>query len=127
MRNILAAAITSFILIQQSTAQISIVHFKKDGRKQYAYYSHEGQWRGTESRVRRTRHLPIAVQTAWKNSGYIDWYVHNIRKIETPEQQLYVLHLNNGGLADATRHDAFREDHVLYFTRDGALVNAEKI
>lgn len=82
---------------------------------------------GTESSIKRTRHLPVAVQAAWKNSGYSDWYVHNIRKIETPEQQLYVLHLNNGTLLDANKYDAFKEDHVLYFTREGALVRAERI
>ena len=104
-----------------------VAHFKKDGKKHYAYYSTEGHWKGTETCVNRTRHLPVAVQTAWKNSGYNDWYVHNIRKIETPEQQLFVMHLNNGPLLSSDKHDAFKEDHVLYFTRDGELVKSEKI
>lgn len=104
-----------------------VVHFKKDGKKQYAYYSPDGQWKGTETGISRTRHLPAAVKTAWENSGYLDWYVHNIRKIETPEQQLYVLHLNNGTLLDSNKYDAFKEDHVLYYTREGELVRTEKI
>ncbi|HMI60432.1 MAG TPA: PepSY-like domain-containing protein [Puia sp.] len=104
-----------------------VAHFKKDGKKHYAYYSQEGNWKGTETCVNRTRHLPVAVQTAWKHSGYNDWYVHNIRKIETPEQQLFVMHLNNGPLLSSDKHDAFKEDHVLYFTRDGELVKSEKI
>ena len=99
MKKILAA-IASFILLNQASAQSQsdtpsnvtkweirkegkIAHYKKDGRKHYAYYTHDGQWKATESPVRRTRHLPPAVQTAWKNSGYTNWYVHNIRKIET--------------------------------------------
>ena len=104
-----------------------VAHFRKDGKKHYAYYSHEGNWKGTESPVRRTRHLPAAVQSAWENSSYVGWYVHNIRKIETPEQQLYVLHLNNGTLLDSNKFDAYKEDHVLYYTPDGNLVRTEKI
>ncbi|MBS1660738.1 MAG: PepSY-like domain-containing protein [Bacteroidetes bacterium] len=104
-----------------------VAHFKKDGRKYHAYYSHEGKWKGTETHVRRTRHLPTAVQAAWENSGYVQWYVHNIRKIETPDQQLYVLHLNNGTLLDANKYDAFKEDKVLTFTQEGQLVKTEKI
>jgi hypothetical protein len=104
-----------------------VAHFKKDGKKHAAYYSQEGQWKGTESAVSRTRHLPAAVQTAWKSSGYSGWYVHNIKRIETPDQQLYVMHLNNGALLDSNKHDNFKEDHVLYFTREGELVKAEKI
>ena len=104
-----------------------VAHFKKDGKKHYAYYSHEGRWKGTESPIRRTRHLPAAVLTAWEKSSYIGWYVHNIRKLETPDQQLYVLHLNNGTLLDANKVDNFKEDHVLYYTQDGELVKTEKI
>lgn len=145
MKKILVA-IASFILLHQASAQSTarsevpsnvtkweirkegkIAHFKKDGRKHYAYYTHDGQWKATESPVRRTRHLPEAVQTAWKNSGYTNWYVHNIRKIETAEQQLYVLHLNNTVLLDANKVDNFKEDHVLYFTREGELVKTERI
>ncbi len=143
MKKILAA-IASFILLNQASAQSQsdtpsnvtkweirkegrIAHYKVDGRKHYAYYTHDGQWKATESPVRRTRHLPDAVQTAWKNSGYIGWYVHNIRKIETPGQSLYVLHLNNTVLLDANKVDNFKEDHVLYFTREGELVKTEKI
>ena len=160
MRNILAAAIASFILLQSVSAHPAVsnevpgnvssafsskfpegdlmkwesrkggyvAHFKKDGKKHHAYYSQEGQWKGTETSIRRTRHLPAPVQMAWKHSGYHDWYVHNIRRIETPERQLYVLHLNDGGmLVGGNRYDGSKEDHVLYFTRDGQLVKAEMI
>lgn len=104
-----------------------VAQFKKDGKKHYAYYSHEGNWKGTESPVRRTKHLPTGVQRAWENSDYVGWYVHNIRKIETPEQDLYVIHLNNGVLLSSDKVDAYKEDHVLYYTREGELVRTEKI
>lgn len=104
-----------------------IAKFTRNGKKYFAYYSHEGEWKGTESRIKWTRHLPEGVQTGWKNSGYIDWYVHNIKKIETPERPLYVLHVNNGTLLSSDKYDAFKEDHVLYFTADGELVKKDKI
>lgn len=104
-----------------------IAKFTRDGKKYFAYYSHEGDWKGTESRIKWTRHLPQGVQTGWKNSGYAGWYVHNIKKIETPEQPLYVLHLNNGPLLSSDKYDAFKEDHVLYFTAGGELVRKDKI
>lgn len=104
-----------------------IAQFTRDGKKYYAYYSHQGDWKGTESRVKRTRHLPANVQTGWMNSGYAGWYVHNIKKIETPERPLYVLHLNNGPLLSSDKYDAFREDHVLTFTADGELIKKDRI
>jgi len=104
-----------------------IAQFTKDGKKFYAYYSHQGEWKGTESRVKWTRHLPANVQTGWKNSGYAGWYVHAIKKIETPERPLYVLHLNNGTLLSSEKADAYREDHVLTFTANGELVDAVRI
>ena len=104
-----------------------IARFKKDGRKYHAYYSHEGHWKGTESPIRRTRHLPDSVKTAWENSGYVGWYVHNIKKIETPDQRWYVLHVNNSPLLDGNKIDNFKEEQVLYFTPAGKLVRTMQL
>jgi hypothetical protein len=104
-----------------------IARFKKDGKKHTAYYSAEGHWKGTESKIRWTRHLPAPVKAAWENSGYADWYVHNIKKIETPDQRLYVLHVNNTSRLDANKVENFKEDHILYFTPDGELVKKDRI
>ena len=35
------------------------------------------------------------------------------------------MHLNNGTLLSSDKHDNFKEDHVLYFTRDGELVKSK--
>jgi hypothetical protein len=90
-----------------------IAVFKLEGRKKYAYYTADGKWVATETRVKRTRHLPPAVRAAWLNSGYAHWYVHNIRKLETDEGNSYVMHLNNGSTLDANHVDAYNTDHVL--------------
>jgi alkyl sulfatase BDS1-like metallo-beta-lactamase superfamily hydrolase len=99
-----------------------IARFKKDGKKHYAYYSQEGHWKGTESPIRRMRHLPDSVKTAWESSGYAGWYVHNIKKIETPDQRLYVVHVNNSPTLDANKVDNFSVEHLLYYTSSGKLM-----
>ncbi len=145
------AAIASFILVQSVSAQVNtnisgqfskqfpdtdvqkweakregyVAHFRKEGQKWHAYYTADGEWVATESPVRRTKHLPEAVRTAWENSGYAAWYVHNIRKIETTGQPVYVLHLNNGTLLDANKIDNFKVDRVLYYSHDGQLIRSE--
>jgi hypothetical protein len=90
-----------------------IAVFKIDGRKQYAYYTPDGKWVATETRIKRTRHLPKEVHSAWLNSGYAHWYVHNIRRLETAEGRSYVMHLNDGTTLDANKYDAFNKDHIL--------------
>jgi len=98
-----------------------IAVFKVDGRKHYAYYSADGKWVATETQVKRTRHLPGQVRTAWLNSGYADWYVRNIRKLETAEGHSYVMHLNSGSTYDANKVDALNEDHTLVLAHQPAL------
>jgi len=101
-----------------------IAVFKLEGRKQYAYYTADGKWVATETRVKRTRHLPAAVREAWLNSGYADWYVHNIRKLVTAEgEHSYVMHLNNASTLDANKVDAFNRDHTLVLAHKPELVN----
>jgi len=151
----LMAAIASFILIQNISAQTVntnsvpkpvqaafstqfppatlkkwevrkegyIAVFKLGSQKKYAYYNHDGKWVATETRVKRTRHLPEAVRTAWLKSGYADWYVHNIRRVETTEGNSYVMHLNNGSTLDANKVDAFNQDHVLVLAHQPAALN----
>jgi hypothetical protein len=104
-----------------------IVRFRQEGKLYFAYYSADGVWQGTEKPVRWTRHLPGTVQDAWKRSDYKGWYVHAIKKINTPERQLFVLHVTNGPLLTSDNHDAFREDHVLYYTPEGKMVERSRI
>lgn len=104
-----------------------IADFSLDGKKYFAYYAADGAWKGTESPVKRTKDLPAAVKTGWKNSGYSAWYVEDIKKILTPEQPLYALHVDNSVLLDADHHDAFREEYVLFFSEKGELVRKDRM
>jgi hypothetical protein len=101
---------------------VYIAAFRQDGKKLFAYYNADGSWRGTEAPIKWTKNLPDSVKAGWKVSGYYDWYVADIKRIETPEQPLYVLHVNNGTLLDADHHDAFLEEYLLYFSGKGELV-----
>lgn len=103
-----------------------IADFRQEGKKYFAYYAEDGVWRGTESPIKWTRQLPAAVKEGWKASEYYSWYVEDIKKIQTPERPLYVLHVDNGTLLDADHHDAFREEYVLFFSEKGELVRKDK-
>src|ERR1700761_3119564 len=93
-----------------------IADFRLDGKKLFAYYAADGTWKGTESPIKWTKNLPSAGREGWRNSSYAAWYVLDIKKIETPEQPLYALHVNNGSLLDSDHHDAFLEEYVLFFS-----------
>ncbi len=103
-----------------------IADFRKDGKKYFAYYSADGAWKGTESPIKWTKDLPAAVKQGWKNSGYYAWYVEDIKKIESPDSPMYVLHVDNGSLLDSDHHDAFRKEFVLFFSAKGDLIRKEQ-
>ena len=103
-----------------------IAQFTRGGKKYFAYYSADGSWKGTETPIKWTKDLPGNVKLGWKNSGYYNWYVVDMKKIETPEEPLYVLHLNNGTLLDSDHHDAYLEDWLLFFNGKGDLVRKER-
>jgi hypothetical protein len=99
-----------------------IAKFTKDGKGYFAYYAADGSWKGTEMPIKWTKNLPDSVKSGWKNSDYANWYVEDIKRIETPEQPLYVLHVDNSSILDSDHKDAFREEWLLYFSRGGELV-----
>jgi hypothetical protein len=100
-----------------------IAAFKQDGKKYFAYYAADGTWKGTETPVKWTKNLPADVRKGWIKSGYGTWYVEDIKKIDQPDQPLYVLHVDNSPLLDADHKDAFMEEWVLFFNSNGDLVN----
>lgn len=103
-----------------------IADFKLSGQKLFAYYAADGTWKGTESPIKWTKNLPLAVREGWKNSGYGAWYVEDIKKIDQPEGPLYVLHVDNGVTLDSDHHDAFFEEYVIFFNETGQLVRKDK-
>jgi hypothetical protein len=102
-----------------------IAVFRQDGHKNYAYYSADGVWKGTETPIKWTKNLPEKVKEGWKNSGYYDWYVEDIKKIEAPDGPMYALHVDNGVKLDSDHHDAYLEEYVLFFSENGQLVRKD--
>jgi hypothetical protein len=103
-----------------------IAVFRQDGKKLFAYYEADGTWKGTETPIKWTKDLPAAVRGGWVRSDYGRWYVEDMKKIEQPDEPLYVLHIDNGPLLDADRKDAFREEWLLFFNGKGELVRKER-
>lgn len=104
-----------------------IATFRQDGKTLHAYFTAAGDWKGTETPVKWTKHLPENVQAGWKQSEYAGWYVESIRKIETPEQPLYALHVNNSPVLNSERIDAYLEEHVVFFNANGETVRKDRM
>jgi hypothetical protein len=104
-----------------------IARFVHNGKKWFAYYSPDGKWQGTEVPVKWTRQLPDSVKTGWMNSGYGNWYVVDMKKITTPEQVMYVMHVDNGVLLDSNHHDVYKEEWLLYFSGTGGLIKKQQV
>ncbi len=104
-----------------------IATYRKDGKKYFAYYAADGAWKGTETPIKWTRNLPEAVKAGWKKTDYYSWYVLDIKKIDTPEQPLYTLHVDNSSTLDSDHKDAFREEYVLFFSASGELVRKDRM
>ena len=80
----------------------------------------------TEYKVKWTWKLPQPVRKAWLNSGYADWMLNGIKKIVTPTQTLYTIHVyqvQSLGPDDADIGDEF----ILYFSDKGELVKKERV
>ena len=110
----------------RSLKGVFVAKFLLDGKKCMAYYSPEGDWIKTESKIKWTWDLPVQVKTGWKKCEYNRWYVESIKIIETREQPLYEMQVNNGTTLDADHYSNFIEKYLLYFTGAGELIRKEK-
>ncbi len=101
-------------------------NFRLAGQKCLAIYTLDAVWKETDYPVKWTRQLPPAVRGAWRNSGYSSWELMGIRKIATPAQTLYALHV--GEVQSLGPDDAdIGTEYILYFSGDGVLVRKERV
>jgi hypothetical protein len=101
--------------------------FMIDKKKYTAHYSPDADWTKTETKVRWTWKLPPAVKNALYHCEYASWYVNEIKAVNTPGEQFYEIHVNDGNKLDADHHDAFTEDFLLRFSVTGELIKKEKL
>lgn len=96
--------------------------FRLKGKKTFAYYSPDGTWKATEFKIKWSWNLPKKVKQAWKNGDFAAWYIMDIKRIETPDQTLYALHVNSSPLLDADHNQIDREEYELFYNENGDLV-----
>lgn len=87
--------------------------FRLHGRKCEAGYSPSGAWEATEMKVKLTRDLPAVVRAAWENSRYRDWLIFGIKKIESPGQTRYTIHVARMQALGPDDADIAEEDNLV--------------
>jgi hypothetical protein len=101
-----------------------VADFRLNGKKLYAYYSPDGVWKGTGTLVKWSKDLPAKVRYAWKHSPYAAWYILDLKKITTPTQTLYQMHLNNSSVLDA-EHYYLQDECKLTYNENGDLIKKQ--
>jgi hypothetical protein len=115
------AKVTGWSLRQQEY----VVNFVRDKEKCIAYYSTDGSWAKTETRIPWLKDLPAPVRTAFANSTYRQYYVGTLKKVEDPSGALlYRIRVAENVAYDV--NDDFRRDYILYYTPDGQLKDKVK-
>ena len=100
-----------------------MVKFTTAHDKDISYFSVGGNWLRTEKRLALTKDLPAAVKSGFENSDYAGWQIDAINEVTSPDQPVrYVLHVDDGNQLDSWHIDAFKSDYLLYFDREGRLI-----
>jgi hypothetical protein len=99
--------------------------FRLKGKKTFAYYNADGSWKATEIPMKWSWNLPEKVKQAWRHSDFAAWYLMDIKRIETPDQILYALHVNSSPLLDADHNQIDREEVEIFFNEKGELVRKD--
>jgi hypothetical protein len=100
--------------------------FRLKDQKCLAIYTASAVWKETDYPVKWTRQLPTAVRTGWRNSGYVSWELMGIRKIVTPAQTWYTMHVGEVQSLGPDDTDIGSE-YILYFSPEGELVRKERV
>ena len=104
----------------------SIASFRLNRRKTQAFYTLDGTWTATEFKIKWTRELPPHVRNAWLDSGYAGWQLMEMKKIQTPQQTLYMIHVAEIQALGPDDADIGRE-FKLFFDATGRLVKKERL
>jgi hypothetical protein len=106
-----------------------IAEFRMSKTKQCAYYLPNGMWIKTESEINHISDLPKAVESSWHQCAFQTWYVEDVKRIESSDQNLYVIkvirkYIPEGYPGPENNNPGFSpEVYDLYFNADGTLVN----
>jgi len=100
-----------------------IADFAQGKRKNMAYYSPDGQWIKTETKIPWTKDLPVQVDNSWKYSVFASWYVAGIKEVKYPDKpDRYVVKVQENYGPDGSNPDDCEDVYKLYFSPDGKLI-----
>jgi hypothetical protein len=103
-----------------------IASFVLNKRKHFAYYTDNGTWIRTETKIPWTWDLPSNVKHSWEGCKFNNWYIEEMHEVTSPDKHLFVFKIDNGNLLDSDHHDAFLQKYILCFDINGTLVSKEK-
>jgi hypothetical protein len=102
-----------------------VIDFTTNKETSVAYYSPDGTWLRTDTKLSMIKDLPEAVRDGLARSGYGRYYIERMEKVLEPSNKtLYLVGVDYGGNIDWNLFDAFSNEFVLYFTPDGKLQKA---
>ena len=106
-----------------------IAEFKMLKTKQNAFYLPNGTWIKTESEINHVSDLPKPVETNWHQCAFQTWYVEDVKKVESADQNLYAIKVIRkwvpGGFPGPEQWDKpgkSPEEFDLYFNTEGSLL-----
>ena len=99
--------------------------FSTGRQERHAYYSSEGNWIKTETRIKWIKNLPPDVKKGFQQSEYISSYVQNMQDVESPGRHTVIIDVSQ--IIDYRTDDLFKDAYRLYFSLEGKLINTETL
>lgn len=87
-----------------------------------AFYSPDGAWLRTDTKLESKADLPEAIQNGLDRSRYNGDYIDQIQKVQQPSNRtFYIVKVYYGANLGFDLEDVFVNDYVLYFNSNGTL------
>lgn len=100
-----------------------IAFFTNDNKKYKATYSGDGAWINTERDIRHESALPENLQSFLKTGTYASWHIDAMRRVRTPQANLYEVVLDNhSGSPSEYTGGGSAIDKELCFDDNGTLI-----
>lgn len=107
-----------------------IAVFRMLKTKEYAYYLPNGTWIRTEAEINHISDLPRVVESSWHQCAFQTWFVLDVKRVETANDNLYVIkvirkYVPGGfpGPEEWSSPGVSPEVYDLYFDVNGTLVS----
>jgi len=69
--------------------------------------------------------LPEAVKNSFDKTAYTSWYIDEMKQIESPGKNLFVIQVHHSYAPDGAIPGSFDDVCKLYFDANGSLLNKE--